>query len=188
MEIALNSGTYFSCSDAKVLKFQKSYKYLGNPMWFLSQTWNSIALAFALQVYIYWLYLYISTSISLSIYICTDIHKQCALPVSYHHKGFVATHALGHLMYGLYDIFSLISYMISFVNIVIWYPFVGALESINFQTRNSEPRFKWCNMIAKAAVKIFNKKFFRYLTHCFVWSDKANQCHLNCPIFFTLHM
>ena len=29
-----------------------------------------------------------------------------------------------------YDIFLLISYMISFVNIVIWYPFDGALESM----------------------------------------------------------
>ena len=36
--IALNLCTYFSCSDAKVLKFQKSYKYLGKPMWFLSHT------------------------------------------------------------------------------------------------------------------------------------------------------
>ena len=50
------------------------------------------------------------------------LHKQCALPVSYHHKGFVATHALGHMMYRLwylfvdilYDIFRQYCYMVSF--------------------------------------------------------------------------
>ena len=31
----------------------------------------------------------------------------------------LSTHGLGYMMYGLYDIFSLISYMISFVDIVM---------------------------------------------------------------------
>ena len=104
-------------------------------------------------------------------YIDTYIHKQCAFPVSYHHKGFVATDAIGRMMYGLYDIFSLISYMISFVSIVIWYPFLffRLLNKYAFRQRVSKPRFKWCHVIAKAAVKIFNKKFCRYLTNFFVW-------------------
>ena len=32
------------------------------------------------------------------IYICNHENKMC--PPSYHHNGFVATHELGHMMYG----------------------------------------------------------------------------------------
>ena len=88
-------------------------------------------------------------------------------------------------------------YMISFPWYLIWYLspillydtfFLGLLNQYAFRQRVYNQRFKWCNMIAKAAVKIFNKKFCRYLTHLFVWSDKANQCLLNYPIFFTPHI
>ena len=34
------------------------------------------------------------------IYACNHECKQCALPPAYHHSGFVATNALGHMMYG----------------------------------------------------------------------------------------
>ena len=41
--------------------------------------------------------LYIHTYIYIYIYIYAIMKRMC--PPGYHHKGFVATHALGHMMY-----------------------------------------------------------------------------------------
>ena len=47
------------------------------------------------------------------------------------------------------------------------------LNQYSLQVRDSEERFY--AMVAKAVVKIFNKKFRRYLTYIVLWLNNANQ-------------
>ena len=56
-----------------------------------------------IYIYIYihiFISLYLFLSLSLYIYIYVIMKTMC--PPSYHHNDFVATHALGHMMYGIY--------------------------------------------------------------------------------------
>ena len=81
--------------------------------------------------------------------------------------------------------------MISFCWYLIWYLLsillygillLGLLNQYAFRERVSEPRFKWCHMIANATVKIFNEKFCRYLTH-FLYKMKKMSTFWTVPYF-----
>ena len=52
-----------------------------------------------IYIYIYiYIHIYIYVCIYIYIYIYVIMKTMC--PPGYHHNGFVATHALGHMMYG----------------------------------------------------------------------------------------
>ena len=52
-------------------------------------------------------------------------------PPGYHHNSFVATHALGHMMYGLYIYYILYIYILSIIYIIYIY---NTEDIINFFT------------------------------------------------------
>ena len=50
-------------------------------------------------IYIY-IYIYVYIYVYIYIYIHVYVIMKTMCPPGYHHNGFVATHALGHMMYG----------------------------------------------------------------------------------------
>ena len=48
--------------------------------------------------------IYIYIYIYIYICICIYVIMKTMCPPGYHHNGFVATHALGHMMYGLHEL------------------------------------------------------------------------------------
>ena len=49
-------------------------------------------------------YIYIYFIIYIYIYIYIHVIMQTMCPSGYHHNGFVASHALGHMMYDVHDV------------------------------------------------------------------------------------